>query len=484
MGDPADGGGAAPDNSADAPADGSFAAKHPDRGTPPILVGPSTADQKNAVRPDLTPIACWRLDDIRFDFDSCFVRPEAYPDFRLLAALRKDHPGAVLSIFGHADPVGKEPYNKQLSGRRAIAVYSVLIRDVDKWDSLYTADHWGNPQVLLMLDALGYSPAENDGLHSGAASDALKAFQSDNPPLTAHGYINASTRKKLFKAYMNRLCGPGLELKKDTDFLARGADPDRRGDVQGCGEFNPLVLLSKDEDEFFSKPENHTQRNAVNAPNRRVVVFLFRAGTIVDPSQWPCPKADTLAIKDCEARFWSNGRDRLKNTDQRRFFAKGHKTFACRFYERFSVFSPCENPGDVWVLRILAAGTGSIPNHKPLANEPYTLEGVRGGGPAIRGRTDQHGVLRAPVTDNTPSMTLKIAGLTLAVKGGALHEMVDDDAVKERLYNLGYGDRDYGAWTDATLTDAIKAFQKDHQLTESGTADDDTRQRLKEMHGS
>src|SRR5204863_1785388 len=170
---------------------------------------------KNAVRADLTPIACWRLDDIRFDFDSCFVRPEAYPDFRLLAALRKDHAGSVLTIFGHADPVGKEPYNKQLSGRRAIAVYSVLIRDVNKWESLYAADNWGNPQVLLMLDALGYTPAADDGLHSGGASKALKQFQGDNPPLTAHGYVNAATRKKLFKAYMDRLCGPGLELNKN-----------------------------------------------------------------------------------------------------------------------------------------------------------------------------------------------------------------------------------------------------------------------------
>ena len=67
MGDSADGPGAGANNGADAPADGSFAAKHPDRGTVPILVGPSTADQKNAVRADLTPIACWRLDDIRFE---------------------------------------------------------------------------------------------------------------------------------------------------------------------------------------------------------------------------------------------------------------------------------------------------------------------------------------------------------------------------------------------------------------------------------
>ena len=371
--------------SADAPADGSFAGKHPDRAALPILVGPATDDQKNAVRPDLVVVACWRLNDIRFHFDSCFVLPDANPDFRSLAALLKDHPKSVLSIFGHADPVGNESYNKMLSGRRGMAVYSILIRDVAKWESLYSEDHWGSSQILSMLDSLGYSAADNDGLHNGAPSDALKAFQTDNKPLTAHGYNNAATRKKLFKAYMDRLCGPGLELKKDEDFLARAADPDRRGDVQGCSEFNPLMILSKDQLDFLQKPANHAARDEANAQNRRVLVLLFRAGSKVAPGDWPCPKAETTVISGCEKRFFYQGRDRLKNTDSQRFFDKGQKTFACRFYERFSVFSPCENPGDMWVLRVLSAGKGSIPGRKPLANQPYILAGVSAGGAPIRG---------------------------------------------------------------------------------------------------
>ena len=472
--------GSSADNGA---ADGSFSAPHPVREDRPILVGPATEDQRNAVRPDLPIVACWRLNDIRFDFDSCFVRPEAHNDFRLLAALRRNHPGAVISIFGHADPVGNDGYNKQLSGRRALAVYAILIRDVNRWETLWGQDNWGKSQVLAMLDALGYSPAENDGLHSGRASDALKAFQGDNRPLTAHGYINAATRKKLFKAYMDRLCGPNLELDKNADFLARGSDANQRGDVQGCSEFNPLLLLSQSENAELSQPANHERRNAANVPNRRVLIFLFRAGTRVNPAEWPCPKADSTAIAACEARFHSDGRTRLQNGPERRHYARGHKTFACRFYDRMSNFSPCENPGDEWVLRILAAGRGSIPNHRPLANEPFTLEGT-GSGAVISGRTDQHGFLRASVVANTPTMTLKIAGTIITLRGGALHQMVDDNAVKDRLYNLGYGEADYNAWTDQTLTDAIKAFQRDHQLNDSGIADDTTKQRIKEMHGS
>jgi hypothetical protein len=472
------------DTSTEQSADGSFAAKHPERAGTPIVAGPATADEKNAIRDELDVIACWRLDDIHFDFDSCFVRPEANGAFRLLAALRKDHPNSVLSIFGHADPVGNDGYNKQLSGRRALAVYSILIRDVDKWAYLYGADNWGGPQIIRMLDALSYAPGEKDGLRTGAASESLKAFQSGHGE-SPSGSNTPATRKKLFKAYMDRLCGPGLQLDKKKDFLAGGADDhDRRGDVQGCSEFNPLVILSKGENSDFSKPGQELQRNAANSPDRRVLVFLFREGTKVDPADWPCPKADTTEFKKCEERFWSNGRERLQAGEKRRSYAKGDKTFACRFYDRICDFSPCENPGDVWVVRILQAGQGSILNHKPLANEPFTLEGVGGGRPAIEGRTDQNGVLRATVVDNEPTMTLRIAGAVMTLQGGALVPIVDDNAVRERLYNLGYGDGDYTAWTDDDLSSAITAFQHDHHLNESGQTDSDTNEMIQKMHGS
>jgi hypothetical protein len=467
----------------DQPADGSFAANHPERTALPILVGPATAGEKNVIRRGLDVVACWRLEDIKFDFDSSFVRPEADRDFRLLAYLLKSHPNSVLSIFGHADPVGNDGYNKQLSGRRALAVHSILTRDVKKWLYLHTADRWGNSQMILMLDALSYAPTNQDGLHTGGASEALKAFQSDNK-VTPSGYSNPDTLTKLSSAYMNRLCGPGLLLHKETDFLARGADGNGRGDIQGCSEFNPLIIFSKDENAEFSTAASQPQRNFANAPNRRVLVFLFRAGTQVDPRDWPCPKADTTDITECEKRFWSNGRDRLKNAEDRRFYANGDKTFACRFYDRLSDFSPCENPGDVWMIRILKAGQGSILNHKPVANEPFTLEGVGGGRPPITGRTDSNGVLRATVVDNEPTMILKIAGMVMTLQGGALHKMVDDNAVPERLYNLGYGDGDYTAWTGDALISTVTAFQHDHHLTEGGQADGDTRRTIKEMHGS
>src|SRR5262245_52702110 len=85
---------------------GGVAASHPDVEARRVLVAPTADDEFNAVRASLIPVACWRVDNIRFLFDSAFVNPAASREIRELAGLRELHPGAPLSIFGHADPVG------------------------------------------------------------------------------------------------------------------------------------------------------------------------------------------------------------------------------------------------------------------------------------------------------------------------------------------------------------------------------------------
>ena len=136
------------------------------------------------------------------------------------------------------------------------------------------------------------------------------------------------------------------------------------------------MLLALSENEEFSKQENHPQRNAVNAPNRRVMVLLFRPGTKVSPGDWPCPKAETEQVSACKQRFWSDSDRRLANGNERRAYSDSHDTFACRFYDRLTNNSPCERTRENWVLRILVAGKGPLTGRQPLANERYTLTGL------------------------------------------------------------------------------------------------------------
>ena len=128
---------------------GGISGTHPEAPPFQIFAAPSTADQFNAVHIPLLPVACWRVDDIRFAFDSSFVTPDIATEIQALSDLRElkqkrdpitgkpvDPPQfPPLSIFGHADPVGPavapDDYNKALSGRRATAIYAVLIVNTD-----------------------------------------------------------------------------------------------------------------------------------------------------------------------------------------------------------------------------------------------------------------------------------------------------------------------------------------------------------------
>src|ERR1051325_10971190 len=102
--------------------EGGVAARHPPLPVSPVLVGRTIADRRNTIKAVLFPIACWRLDDLRFESGCSFVKPEATQELMNLAVLRQGHTGAPVSIFGHADPVGDDEKNKKLSGRRAAAV--------------------------------------------------------------------------------------------------------------------------------------------------------------------------------------------------------------------------------------------------------------------------------------------------------------------------------------------------------------------------
>src|SRR5579872_7044362 len=99
-------------------------ASHPDRSTQPLLVAPTIADAFNTLGLDIIPVACLSLHDMLFDFDSSFPTQDVVKVLKELPGLREKHKDAKLglpplSIFGHADPVGGDVYNKPLSGRRA-----------------------------------------------------------------------------------------------------------------------------------------------------------------------------------------------------------------------------------------------------------------------------------------------------------------------------------------------------------------------------
>ncbi|CAN5179062.1 hypothetical protein BH09PSE6_BH09PSE6_13270 [soil metagenome] len=292
-------------------------ASHPIRIARPLRVAPTDALDFNTLSVDLVAVACLQVPDVLFEFDSSFPAPTIASMLGQIPSLRERHRSELnglppLSVFGHADPIGDDEYNKILSGRRAMAIYGALTHDVPLWEFLFDHPHGGD---------------------DWKAADVMAVMRTAVP-----GSADM-TRQQLIEGYLRTLSGEAIG--KDQ-FIGRGRDPKGKADFQGCGEFNPLRLLSIDESRTLSRVAKHEQ----NLPNRRVIVFMFRPGTRIDTARWPCPTAlDATAA--CRKRFFGpprTGEIRRTATAARREFADASDTFACRFYDRIARLSPCELP--------------------------------------------------------------------------------------------------------------------------------------------
>lgn len=413
-----------------------------------VLVGPSAKQQFNTLRMAPPVLACWRLEDLRFEFDSSFVLATAADEFTLLASAYEELKQPALSVFGHADPVGDDEYNKVLAGRRAQAVYAVLVRDADLWDDLYThpwgGDNWQSFAVDRMKTRLGASAP--------------------------------SARKDLYLAYMDAICrrksGDAFSVDRKK-FLGGGADQGGKADYQGCSEFNPIRVFSISEDQELNQPARHAERNQKNAVNRRVLVFLFRPGFTIDPGGWPCPRAKEPSA-GCRKQFWPDGDKRRNPQDNHREYAKDKNTFACAFYDAMARFSPCEAVRKTLELRLFDA------TQKFIKNAPYRL--TAGSHESRTGTAGADGRLRE---ENL------LAGSTLKVEWGFENDKEpypfqltirldftrgsDDEQNRKRLNNLGYRLDDNKS--------NVRSFKEDYGITPlDDNLDPAAATKLKQIH--
>lgn len=474
-------------------------ATHPDVEPLQILVGPSTAGQFNRAQPRLIPVACFSVEDASFKFDSSFILPAFQEEIKSFIDLREKDPerikGAPISIFGHADPTFQgnfelgatthhagDDYNKVLSGRRAIAVYALFTRDAALWNNLFVnnfgGDVWGEDSISTMLD-LTERPSSSGNLEPTASDSARNAKLHDIAQ-------DSGQRQQLFVRYMNALCGE-LKLDKTKDFLARGAGPDQKGDVQGCSRFNPRLLFSiEKEAQFknaaFEKDEPILRlRNADNSPNRRVMILIFRKRSQVLPAKWPCPTFKEGSA-GCNKRFFSDGDERRSthSPGADRNFDHTHDTFACRFYQRLSDGSPCNVPVKLVTLVIRLVDV----YHKPIKSTKYVLEV---GEMRFKGQSDDKGIVthRIPVSAATARLVLPMWTVDLLIQ--PLDAPDSSEGAKRRLDNLGYFAHDAD---DSSSSLALMRFQSvcDEQQTDlqdsNGIMRDSTKHKLIEDYGT
>lgn len=434
-------------------------ASGPVKASLPVLVAPTGENRKaahNTIRQELVVVACANLKEYNFRFDSSVVRATAREGFFRLGQLINRHRGAPLSLFGHADPVGDIGYNQSLSERRARAIFAVLVRDPKIWEQLFTnqekatGDDWGPAAFDEMVAGLGVPAGTSTKTLAKETADGIRQVLGLPPGASVN---NAAVRLALFERYMDFL-RDGLDgavkfptLSATDDFLGRGK---QRATLQGCSKFNPQLLFKKSDQDRFDQDKVKAlkeERDAKNEPNRRVVIYLFKPGTLVDPEVWPCPTAQQ-GFSRCVARQWSDAKDRREKLfveHPRRFgravrpearvldppnpelaqrLGQEETTFGCRFYHGLALHSPCERDLKMWGLRIqvdaptpLQPGGTKTSNRKvPLADRRFVaILGTTADAPTVRGRTTAGGIIGLPFFDPNVRITLKIDAFSALV---------------------------------------------------------------------
>lgn len=515
-------------------------ASHPPTVALPVIAAPIPEEQQaerfNAVRDPLVILGCKDLPDDHFEFDSSFLLPRSARAFTKLGDFLKAHLDAKqrrppCAVFGHADPTGAPGYNRMLSGRRATAVYGALTKNPAIWNDLfsnsYGGDQWGLKSVQHMLSislltlqptGLPEAPFYLDDIDGGKTDATRKATAKaidgwrQARGLGPGNALGPALRPKLFKEYMDAICnGPDFKLLP-TDFIAKGqGGKSLKGDVMGCGEFNPRFLLTAEGAKAGDRnPVLRQVRNELYAINRRAIVYIFKHGTEIDPAKWPCPVARSEDVRDCKKRFWSDGdKRRTESTKERTFgeemvhlnaddtgqlvetpIEETGNTMACRFYHGFARRSPCEMKLKEWVIRFqtpdLKGKLATLKNRRFVA-----ILGESSSAPELRGTSDDRGVVRLPVINDQPhgisvridtgpeaqppaegeappadDASAEARFVTVRLAAGNL-EFRDTDnqlGLKQRLYNLGFGEHPPDTWSAEELKRARAAFRLRHGM--------------------
>jgi len=272
---------------------------------------------------------------------------------------------------------------------------------------------------------------------------------------------------------MDMLCGPELKLEK-RDFLGHGDDRDGKGDYQGCGEFNPALLFSQEDQSRFDQDGDKTDRNEANAPNRRVMVLIFRRGSRVSPSKWPCPRVNE-GTAGCTKRFWSDGEKRRSTHLQGapRKFEESKDTFACRFYHRLTSKGPCERIVVRFSFRLYDL------ERRFIKQAPFELS--IDGRPPVKDHADDEGFVVVPDVEVPAQIFIRWGfppegdeEARMVFEGEMFLQPDETDRqteARQKLQNLGYSQ-------EISLDENVAAFRRDYgqlgdpPLPEEGGLDD------------
>lgn len=91
------------------------------------------------------------MNNVFFDFDKSVLREGSYPELRRILEFLKENETIKIEVSGHTDSYGNAAYNKNLSERRAKAVYGFFIENDIAPDRITAVGH-GETQPIVSTD--------------------------------------------------------------------------------------------------------------------------------------------------------------------------------------------------------------------------------------------------------------------------------------------------------------------------------------------
>lgn len=111
-------------------------------------------DQSAAMADALNKQCRIEVPGIYFDFDKATIKPQSKPALEQLAVVVRKLGSRHVSIEGHTDNIGGDPYNDPLSARRAAAVKSALTRDYALEGANISTQGFGSHRPIESNDTL------------------------------------------------------------------------------------------------------------------------------------------------------------------------------------------------------------------------------------------------------------------------------------------------------------------------------------------
>jgi outer membrane protein OmpA-like peptidoglycan-associated protein len=120
----------------------------------------------------------FNIENIYYDFDQSYIRPDAAIELDKLVTFLRDNPAIEVELSAHTDSRGSDSYNMSLSGRRAAAAVDYIINQGKVNDTKINSKGYGETRIV-------------NGCSNGVPCSEVQHQQNRRTEIKITGYDNS-----------------------------------------------------------------------------------------------------------------------------------------------------------------------------------------------------------------------------------------------------------------------------------------------------